>query len=262
MSGHTKARWFVVTTLISMALVPAADPTTWSSAAAERSTMRTVETAAAPAECRVPGTHGTIDQLWRPDMRAAVAYARTRVGDIAFAVRTADRFYGYRPDHVEWSASVVKAMLMVAHLDRPAVADRPLSSRDNSLLSPMITASDNGAADQVDEIVGSGGLDALARRVGMTHFQAVAPVWGETHITRGTRPASSCTSTGTWSRATAATPCICSRRSSPPSVGGSGNCHNGGGRSISRGDGAMEPVCSTTRWSFSSATVRSWPSPC
>jgi len=183
MSGHMKAWWFVVTTLISLALVLAADPTTWSTAAAERSRMPTVATAAAPVECRVPGRHETIDQLWRPDMRAAVAYAHTRVGDIAFAVRTEDRFYGYRPDHVEWSASVVKAMLMVAYLDRPGVADRQLTSYDKSLLSPMITASDNGAADQVDEIVGSSGLDALARRVGMTNFDAVAPVWGETHIT-------------------------------------------------------------------------------
>jgi hypothetical protein len=123
MSGHTKARWFVVTTLISMALVPAADPTTWSSAAAERSTMRTVETAAAPAECRVPGTHGTIDQLWRPDMRAAVAYARTRVGDIAFAVRTADRFYGYRPDHVEWSATAGRSRWATISIALTTLAD-------------------------------------------------------------------------------------------------------------------------------------------
>ena len=47
-------------------------------------------------------------------MGAAIGYAHSRVGDIAFAVRTDDSFYGYRPDHVEWSASVVKAMLMVA----------------------------------------------------------------------------------------------------------------------------------------------------
>jgi hypothetical protein len=47
-------------------------------------------------------------------MRAATAYAHTRVGDIAFAVRTDDRFYGYRPDHVEWSASMVTAMMLVA----------------------------------------------------------------------------------------------------------------------------------------------------
>jgi beta-lactamase class A len=137
---------------------------------------------AAP-ECRVPGTRKTIDQLWRPDMRAALTYARGRVGDIAFAVRTDGRFYGYRPDHVEWSASVVKAMLMVAYLDLPSVAGRPVDAADNDLLIPMVEASDNAAASRVDQIVGNAGLDALARRVGMTHFEAVAPVWGETHIT-------------------------------------------------------------------------------
>ena len=137
----------------------------------------------AVAECALPGTDKTIDQLWHPDMGAAIRYSRGRVGDIAFAVRTDDRFYGDRPDHVEWSASVVKAMLMVAYLDRPSVARRALDSYDNSLLRPMITVSDNNAADQVDEIVGSSGLDALARRVGMTHFAAAAPIWGETQIT-------------------------------------------------------------------------------
>ena len=72
-------------------------------------------------------------------MRAAIAYARTRMGDIAFAVRTDHRYYGYRPDHVEWSASVVKAMLMVAYLDEPSVARRNLDSADHALLGPMIT---------------------------------------------------------------------------------------------------------------------------
>ena len=101
------------------------------------------------AECQVPGTPATIDQLWRPDMSAAIRYADSRVGDIAFAVRTDDRFYGYRADHVEWSASVVKAMLMVAYLDEPWVADRPIDAYDNSLLIPMVTWSDNDAATEV-----------------------------------------------------------------------------------------------------------------
>jgi hypothetical protein len=135
------------------------------------------------AECRVPGSTGAIDQLWRPDMRAAEAYAHTRVGDIAFAVRTEDRFYGYRPYHQEWSASVLKAMMMVAYLDMPSVANRPIDTYDNSLLMPMIEVSDNNAADQVDTIVGAAGLDALAHRVGMTQFVPAEPIWGETEIT-------------------------------------------------------------------------------
>jgi hypothetical protein len=116
-------------------------------------------------------------------MAAAIAYAHSRVGDIAFAVRTQDRFYGYRPYHQEQSASVVKAMLMVAYLDRPSVANRPIDAYDNSLLAPMIELSDNNAADRVDAIVGAAGLDAVARRVGMTQFSPAEPIWGASEIT-------------------------------------------------------------------------------
>jgi hypothetical protein len=139
---------------------------------------------AAPArgDCVVPGTTRTIDQLWRPDMAAATGYARGRTGDIAFAVRTAHRFEGYRADHQEWSASVVKAMLLVAYLDRPSVSGRALSPGERAVLSPMIRASNNDDAQQIFDTVGQGSLSALARRVGMTHF-ATNPVWGETQIT-------------------------------------------------------------------------------
>jgi hypothetical protein len=115
-------------------------------------------------------------------MASAIRYARSRTGDIAFAVRTDHRFWGYRPDHVEWSASVVKAMLMVAYVDQPSVAHRPLNGYDKSLLDPMITQSDNNAAQHVFDTVGQGALQALAGRVGMTHF-ATNPIWGETNIT-------------------------------------------------------------------------------
>jgi protein MpaA len=138
--------------------------------------------ARASPPCLVPGTEKTIDQLWRPDMRAAIAYAHSRVGDIAFAVRTPDRFYGYRPDHQEWSASVVKAMLLVTYLDSAPVRDRALTPRDTSVLGPMIRISDNDDAQIIFDTVGQEGLSALARQVGMTNF-ATNPVWGETHIT-------------------------------------------------------------------------------
>jgi hypothetical protein len=136
----------------------------------------------ARGDCVVPGTTRTIDQLWRPDMAAATGYARGRTGDIAFAVRTAHRFEGYRADHQEWSASVVKAMLLVAYLDRPSVSGRALSPGERAVLGPMIRASNNDDAQQIFDTVGQGSLSALARRVGMTHF-ATNPVWGETQIT-------------------------------------------------------------------------------
>lgn len=139
--------------------------------------------AGAAPECIVPGYTGTLDQLWQPDMKAALAYARTRRGDIAFAVRTDESFRAYRPFHQEWSASVLKAMLLVAYLNRPTVRDRALSGYDRSLLFPMITRSDNYAATEVDHIVGNSGLSRLARRVGMRSFVPVANPWGESRIT-------------------------------------------------------------------------------
>jgi hypothetical protein len=149
-----------------------------SAASATRSRAR-----AADSTCLVPGVGKPLDQIWRPNILSAIGYQRRRRGDIAFAVRTAGAFYGYRADHQEWSASVLKAMLMVAYLDRPSVSGRALNAYDKSLLYPMITRSDNNAADAVDEIVGDSELQALAVRVGMTHFLAAEPIWGESEIT-------------------------------------------------------------------------------
>jgi hypothetical protein len=149
-----------------------------SPAAAARSRI-----SATDGTCLVPGIGKPLDRIWRPNIVSAVGYQHRRRGDIAFAVRTAASFYGYRPDHPEWSASVLKAMLMVAYLDRRSVAGRALDAYDKALLYPMITRSDNDAADTVDEIVGASGLRALAGRVGMTHFEAAEPIWGESEIT-------------------------------------------------------------------------------
>ncbi len=136
-----------------------------------------------PQPCRVPGVHKPLDRVWRPKMDDAIRYAQSRAGDIAFAVRTLGSFYGYRPYHQEWSASILKAMLMVAYLDMPSVAGRGLTGSDTGLLDPMITMSDNNAADTVDTIVGNGGLDALAARAHMHDFSPAAPIWGESLIT-------------------------------------------------------------------------------
>ncbi len=142
------------------------------------------QTPAKPAaQCLVPGVGKPLDEVWHPHMLAAIGYTNTRAGDIAFAVRTSDgRFYAYRPDHDEWSASVVKAMLMVAYLDEPWARGRALTAREKSILGPMITESDNDDAQIVFDTVGQGALRQLARRVGMTHF-ATSPIWGETEIT-------------------------------------------------------------------------------
>src|SRR5947209_15817030 len=136
-----------------------------------------------PPACLVPGLGRRLAAVWPPRLRGAIAYARTRQGDIAFAVRTETSFAGYRPDHQEWSASVLKAMLLAAYLNRRSVASRNLTGNERALLTPMITVSDNAAADRIDEIVGAGSLQALAGRVGMSRFAAAEPIWGESEIT-------------------------------------------------------------------------------
>ena len=137
----------------------------------------------AGATCLVSGRGRPLDRIWKPNLASAIAYRRGRRGDVAFAVRTGGAFYGYRADHREWSASVLKAMLLVAYLDRPSVAGRALNAHDRSLLYPMITRSDNNAADTLDTIVGAGGLRALAVRVGMSGFAPAEPIWGQSQIT-------------------------------------------------------------------------------
>ena len=58
---------------------------------------------------------------WRPAVRAAVRYIHTRSGQVSFAVRTDGRLWGYKRTRGAHSASVVKALLLVAYLDDPRV---------------------------------------------------------------------------------------------------------------------------------------------
>jgi hypothetical protein len=118
---------------------------------------------------------------WHPDVGAARAWAAQRAGDVSFAVRTERRGWSSRGATTYRSASVVKAMLMVAYLRRPDVRRRPLRAEERALLAPMIRFSDNGAADAISARVGMARLSALGRRAGMRHFGPY-PVWGGSAI--------------------------------------------------------------------------------
>jgi beta-lactamase class A len=130
---------------------------------------------AAPATAEPP-------RGWRPDVAAARAWAAQRTGDVSFAVRTERRGWSWRAAAPYRSASVVKAMLLVAYLRRADVRGRALRAGERRLLAPMIRFSDNGAADAISARVGSAALSALGRRAGMRHFFA-HPVWGGSTIT-------------------------------------------------------------------------------
>ena len=119
---------------------------------------------------------------WHPDVRAARAYAAHRPGRIAFAVQTERRVWSWRGDAVFPSASVLKAMLLVAYLREPYVRSRPLRRSERALLSPMIRRSDDVAATTVRNRIGDGALVRLAHAAGMKRFRPAA-IWGLSQIT-------------------------------------------------------------------------------
>jgi hypothetical protein len=118
---------------------------------------------------------------WSPDTKAARAWAAQRAGDVSFAVRTRRRGWSWRGATTYRSASVVKAMLLVAYLRRPDVRRRALRAEERALLRPMIRYSDNDAADAISARVGLARLSALGRRAGMRHFLPY-PSWGGSTI--------------------------------------------------------------------------------
>jgi hypothetical protein len=124
-----------------------------------------------------PAQSATVLHPWRAHVRQAAAYAAGRAGQVSFGVRTGHGLRGIGVERTVPSASVVKAMLLVAYLRRPGVRRRALRPAERALLGPMIRRSDNAAASQVCNIVGTGGLARLARRAHMHRFHATRP-WG------------------------------------------------------------------------------------
>jgi hypothetical protein len=112
-----------------------------------------------------------------------VRYAHSRAGHVSFQVRNGGRKWGFHSRSVVRSASVVKAMMLVAYLDQRSVRHRRLREDDRELIDPMIERSDNGAADRVYSIVGPARLRRVAQRAHMRRF-ALGPAgyWGGSQI--------------------------------------------------------------------------------
>jgi Beta-lactamase enzyme family len=119
---------------------------------------------------------------WQPGVQAAIAYAHTRSGEVSFAVRSPHRLWGWRVERTVPSASVLKAMLLVAYLDDPRVRGRPLRAADHALIDPMIQRSDNTAANRVLEFVGPAGVYGVAARAGMRKFKLDPTIWGLSQV--------------------------------------------------------------------------------
>ena len=120
-------------------------------------------------------------------IRHAIARARRYLADRrgvkSFAVVTnEDRLYGTDVDRRFVSASVVKAMLLVAYLRTVDDQHRSLTASDRAILGPMIRRSDNSAATTIWRRVGDGRLRSLARAAGMRNF-SISGIWANAMIT-------------------------------------------------------------------------------
>ena len=120
---------------------------------------------------------------WTPGLRAANAYADTRPGTVAFAVRTDRRLWGRDLDRPVQSASVTKALLLVAYLRQPGVRSRDLRPDERHLLSPMVRWSNNKKAGAIASRLGASRVDRVARFGGMPGYHLVMPCWGCSLIT-------------------------------------------------------------------------------
>lgn len=120
---------------------------------------------------------------WKPAVKRAADYADGRHGLVHFAaVDERGRLRGSGERHTAPSASVIKAMFMVAYLRQSSVRDRDLRGSDTQLLEPMIRESDNATATRVREIVGANAIERLADRAGMRDFALHPTTWGLSQI--------------------------------------------------------------------------------
>ena len=116
-------------------------------------------------------------------VRRAWRYARRRGGQISIAViDTRGRLRGRAAHRRYPSASVVKAMLLAAELRRLQSEGLGLDAATMGVLRPMITESDNDAADVVYTRVGDAGLMQVAKAARMPDF-TVANSWGYAQVT-------------------------------------------------------------------------------
>ena len=120
---------------------------------------------------------------WSPGIRPANAYADGRPGTVAFAVRTEKKVWGRDLDRPVQSASVVKALLLVAYLRQPDVRSRDLRGDERQILTPMIRWSNNHDASAVVTKLGAAKIDRVAHVAGMPRFRLDPVIWGRSLVT-------------------------------------------------------------------------------
>jgi Beta-lactamase enzyme family len=116
-------------------------------------------------------------------VRRAQRFAAAR-GDAAFAVMDSSAgLRGYEIDRTFSAASATKVLLLAAELRELQREHEPLDAATRSLLRPMITYSDNRAANAVYARVGDAGMEDAAKHAGMRNFNVDPGFWGGAQIT-------------------------------------------------------------------------------
>jgi hypothetical protein len=107
-------------------------------------------------------------------------YLAKRQGVNSFSVMDSrGHLHGLAQGRVYVTASVIKAMLLVAYLRK--IGRRAPNAAERGALGPMITASDNRAATAIYRRLGDLPLWRLAKRVRMRHF-SVGGHWANAHF--------------------------------------------------------------------------------
>src|SRR3954465_1974856 len=115
-------------------------------------------------------------------IRAAAKYQGARAGFTAFGVVDSEgRLSGRHVHRTFVSASVIKAMILVAYLRKVDAAHRRPGSSDRAVLHPMIHVSDNHAATVAQSRVGNARIHTVARKAGMTDF-SLSGIWASAHF--------------------------------------------------------------------------------
>jgi beta-lactamase class A len=121
------------------------------------------------------------------NIKAAKHWAKDRAGHVGFAFYDdCRRTVGWHEGEAFASASVVKAMMLVAYLRKGDIPHRGLHRSEKRVLRPMIEKSDNDAANKIYVAVGAEGLNELAHDANLKHFHT-QPLWGATTLTPATQ---------------------------------------------------------------------------
>ena len=116
-------------------------------------------------------------------LSAARRFAASREGEISFAVLgPSGQITGRRIGRQHESASLIKAMILVAYLRELAREGREPSDFELQQMDYMIRLSDNYSASELYEAVGPEALDELAAEAGMRSFETNA-FWGSCLLT-------------------------------------------------------------------------------